>query len=73
MRQHHINPEETVRAHLDLGARRSLGMHFGTFQLTDEAIDAPMHALREARSKAGVAQAEVDVPGFGETRDYAVG
>jgi L-ascorbate metabolism protein UlaG (beta-lactamase superfamily) len=31
-------PEDAVRAHIDLGARRSIGMHFGTFQLTDEAM-----------------------------------
>jgi len=41
MRTHHMNPEEAVRAHCDLRARRGIGMHFGTFQLTDEAIDAP--------------------------------
>ncbi len=72
MRQQHVNPEEAVRAHLDLRPRRSLGMHFGTFQLTDEAIDAPLHALREAREEAGVAKAEFDVLGFGETRSFAI-
>lgn len=70
MRQNHMNPEEAVRAHLELGARRSLGMHFGTFQLTDEAIDAPVLALREARAQAGVAEREFDVLAFGETREY---
>lgn len=29
----HVNPAEAVVAHLALGARRSVGMHFGTFQL----------------------------------------
>lgn len=72
MRQQHVNPEEAVRAHLDLRPRRSLGMHFGTFQLTDEAIDAPVAALREARARAGVSQEAFDVLAFGETRDYVV-
>ena len=72
MRQQHVNPEEAVRAHLDLRARRSIGMHFGTFQLTDEAIDAPVLALREARSLAGLSEADFDVLGFGETREYSV-
>ncbi len=72
MRQQHVNPEEAVRAHLDLGARRSLGMHFGTFQLTDEAIDAPVRALHEARARAGVAEHAFDVLGFGETREFGV-
>jgi L-ascorbate metabolism protein UlaG (beta-lactamase superfamily) len=70
MRQQHVDPEEAVRAHLDLGARRSLGMHFGTFQLTEEAIDAPVLALRQARAQAGVAEADFDVLAFGETREY---
>ncbi len=72
MRQHHVNPEEAVRAHLDLQPRRSVGMHFGTFQLTDEAIDAPVHALRHAQANAGVAEADFDVLAFGETRQYAM-
>jgi hypothetical protein len=48
-------------------------MHFGTFQLTDEAIDAPLLALREARSRAGVSEADFDVLAFGETREYSAG
>ncbi len=49
----HMNPAEAMQAHLALGARRSVGMHFGTFQLTDEAIDAPLLALEAARQAAG--------------------
>ena len=30
----HMNPAEAVQAHLDLEAAESIGMHFGTFQLT---------------------------------------
>ena len=70
-RRNHVDPQEAVRAHLDLKPRRSLGMHFGTFQLTDEAIDAPVRALQQARAKAGVADADFDVLAFGETRQYA--
>jgi L-ascorbate metabolism protein UlaG (beta-lactamase superfamily) len=70
MSRHHVNPEEAVRAFLDLGARRGIGMHFGTFQLTDEAIDAPVEALREARERLGVAESAFDVLAFGETRVF---
>jgi L-ascorbate metabolism protein UlaG (beta-lactamase superfamily) len=70
MQGHHVNPEDAVHAHQDLHARRSIGMHFGTFQLTDEAIDAPVLALREARVEAGVAEADFDVLAFGETREF---
>jgi L-ascorbate metabolism protein UlaG (beta-lactamase superfamily) len=54
MRDQHMNPEETVRAFLTSGAEIGLGHHYGTFQLTDEAIDAPARALDMARVDAGV-------------------
>jgi hypothetical protein len=50
-----MNPDEAVLAFADCGAELALGHHFGTFQLTDEAIDAPMLALAAARAKAGLA------------------
>ena len=49
MRAVHMNPAEAVQAHLDLGSPDSIAMHFGTFQLTSEGIDEPLHALDEAR------------------------
>jgi L-ascorbate metabolism protein UlaG (beta-lactamase superfamily) len=67
----HMDPAEAVDAHLALGARRSVGMHYGTFQLTDEAIDAPLHALDAARQVAEVDT--FDTLGFGETRVYPLG
>ena len=73
MRRHHVDPQEAVQAHLDLRPRRSLGMHFGTFQLTDEAIDAPALALGQARAQAGLVQQDFDVLDFGETRKYVLG
>jgi L-ascorbate metabolism protein UlaG (beta-lactamase superfamily) len=66
----HMNPAEAVQAHHDLGAHRSVGMHFGTFQLTDEAIDAPLQALTEARDAAGLQEEHFTTQGFGETRIY---
>ena len=44
----HMNPAEAVQAHLDLEARRSIAMHFGTFRLTTEGIDEPLRALADA-------------------------
>jgi L-ascorbate metabolism protein UlaG (beta-lactamase superfamily) len=55
MKDIHMNPEEAVQAHLDLDAERSIGMHFGTFQLTPEGIDEPVRALAAARRDRGVA------------------
>ncbi len=55
MRNHHMNPGEAVQALLDCGAETALASHYGTFQLTDEAIDAPPLALAEALEAAGIA------------------
>jgi L-ascorbate metabolism protein UlaG (beta-lactamase superfamily) len=41
----HMAPEEAVRAHEILGARTSIAIHHGTFQLTDEALDTPKKQL----------------------------
>ncbi len=54
MKDIHMNPAEAVQAHLDLAARRSLAMHFGTFQLTPEGIDEPVRELAKALRERGV-------------------
>lgn len=56
MREQHMNPAEAVRALQDCGAEAALAHHYGTFQLTDEAIDAPGQALAAARQAAGIAE-----------------
>jgi L-ascorbate metabolism protein UlaG (beta-lactamase superfamily) len=64
----HMNPAEAVAAHQALGAAQSVGMHFGTFQLTDEPIDAPPAVMAAARAAAGLADTAFVTLGFGETR-----
>ena len=48
MHSQHMNPEEAVKAHLELDSDLSVGIHHGTVQLTDEAIDEPAAALARA-------------------------
>lgn len=67
MKDIHMNPAEAVQAHLDLGATLSLGMHFGTFQLTAEAIDEPLHALDRARREREVHPDAFLTLGFGDS------
>jgi L-ascorbate metabolism protein UlaG (beta-lactamase superfamily) len=55
MKDIHMNPDEAVRAHRDLGSRRSIAMHYGTFQLTPEGIDEPVKALAIAMKEQDVA------------------
>ena len=54
MKDIHMNPAEAVRAHLDLAARHSIGMHFGTFQLTPEGIEEPVRELAKSLRDRGV-------------------
>jgi len=55
MRYQHMNPDEAIRAHRDLDARRSLGIHFGTFRLADDAYAQPLRDLQAARRARDVA------------------
>lgn len=54
MQDQHMNPADAVKALADCGAEAALAHHHGTFQLTDEAIDAPVHALHAALDDAGI-------------------
>jgi Predicted Zn-dependent hydrolases of the beta-lactamase fold len=67
MKDVHLNPEEAVKAHLDLGAKKSIGIHFGTFVgLTDEGIEEPKSDLLVALKKHDVPKEMFVVPKFGE-------
>ncbi len=45
MREQHMNPDDAVKAHLELRAGLSMGVHWGTFQLTDEGYEDPVRHL----------------------------
>ncbi|MFP5307908.1 MAG: MBL fold metallo-hydrolase [Gammaproteobacteria bacterium] len=64
----HVCPEEAVKIHRDVGSRRSVAMHWGTFRLTEEPLDEPPHRLRRALDEAGVAHDDFWVLQHGETR-----
>ncbi|BAI98725.1 membrane protein [Sphingobium sp. TA15] len=54
MAAQHVDPAEAVRIFQIVGARRALGIHWGTFRLTDEPRDEPVLRLGEALAAAGV-------------------
>lgn len=68
----HMNPEDAVRAFCDLGGARAgtvmIPMHWGTFKLTDEAMDEPPVRARAAWRAAGLAPERFWVLAHGETR-----
>lgn len=55
MHTSHMNPEESVKALEICGAKAAVGHHWGTFQLTNEAVEMPREALAAARAARGIA------------------
>jgi L-ascorbate metabolism protein UlaG (beta-lactamase superfamily) len=70
MARNHINPEEAILAHRDLGAQRSVAMHFGTFQLSDEGVHEPVVLLNENKKKLGINDKTFMILEHGQTISY---
>ena len=70
MRVVHTNPEEAVQAHLDLRSKLSIGMHFGTFQLTDEGIDDPVKDLIIAKKKHHISEQDFQILEIGKSYKF---
>ncbi len=70
MKEQHVNPEEAVQIYQDLRAKTAVGVHWGSFNLTDESLDQPPKDLAAARSAKGLAEAAFGVMAIGETRRY---
>jgi N-acyl-phosphatidylethanolamine-hydrolysing phospholipase D len=68
MRSVHLNPEEAANAAVDLRAQRVIGMHWGTFDLTDEAPDAAPPRFHEAAASIGLDPDRVWTFDVGESR-----
>ncbi len=67
MKLSHMNPTEAVQASIDLGAKLTVGIHWGTFPLTDEALDQPPKDLDAARVARGLRDGSFVVLPIGET------
>jgi N-acyl-phosphatidylethanolamine-hydrolysing phospholipase D len=71
MSPQHVDPDEAVRIHLDLAVAQSIGIHWGTFQLTDEPLDEPPKALARALQTRGLGADAFTVLAIGQTRRFA--
>ena len=67
----HLTPAQAVKAHKAIASRQSIGIHFGTFQLTYEGIDEPVAELAAALAAEQVPAQEFITLAFGETRQFA--
>lgn len=62
----HMSPEDAVRAHRDLRARRLFPVHWGTFNLAFHTWDEP---IKRTLAAASAGQVEVLTPRIGEIVD----
>lgn len=76
----HVDPEEAVQIYQDLVAPHPnappplmLGIHWGTFRLTDEAMDEPPRRTLARWREVGLREDRLWVARFGETRSLRAG
>ncbi len=75
MRSVHLDPEEAVQAYVDVGSAHDvqplmLGIHWGTFRLTDEAMDEPPSRVRREWARRTLDPTRLWIAAFGETRRW---
>ncbi|BGP44953.1 Protein-lysine N-methyltransferase efm4 [Rhodotorula kratochvilovae] len=63
----HCAPEDSVELHREVRCRKSIGMHWATWQLTPEEMTEPPKRLRAACEQYGISADEFGVTDFGET------
>jgi L-ascorbate metabolism protein UlaG (beta-lactamase superfamily) len=67
----HANPFDSVNIFADTKCKRALGMHWGTWVLTEEDVMEPPRLLKEALERKGLAKEGVfDVCDIGESREF---
>lgn len=64
----HVDPAEAVLIHRDIGARASMGVHWGAFVLAAEEVDAPPKELAAAMEASNLLPESFDVFAVGESR-----
>ena len=66
----HMNPEEALRAHLDLHSENAVGIHFGMIDNAGESYDAPVNDLIAARQAHRVEATRFVAPAYGQVFRY---
>ncbi len=67
MGNQHVNEPEAIQIHRDVGARLSVGVHWGTFRLCDDPIDQVLDEFPKAAKAAGLSPTEFVLPALGQT------
>ena len=66
MKENHMGPQEVPQSMQDLGAKRMMAIHFGTFSLGDDQQQEPGELLKKIAQSASKTQQYI-VPKVGET------
>lgn len=70
MEMPHVDPYQATLIHRDIGARQSVTMHWGAFQLAAEGIQQTLDDIEAAREKSGLSPSEFQVMAVGETKFF---
>lgn len=70
MKYAHMDPTEAIQAHKDLRAKQSIGMHYGTFQLTAEKIDEPVKLLKKELEKQKIESSDFLALKYGQSYQF---
>ena len=66
----HANPKDSVNIFLDTKCKKALGMHWGTWVLTEEDVMEPPRKLKEALKDKELSEAVFEICDIGESREY---
>jgi L-ascorbate metabolism protein UlaG (beta-lactamase superfamily) len=66
MKDAHLNPKDALQAFNDLESKKMIGIHFGTFKLTDEGYNDPIKTLHEEIKKLNMDPLKIIIPTFGK-------
>ncbi|KXS34590.1 MAG: metallo hydrolase [Idiomarina sp. T82-3] len=67
MKMPHVDPEQATLIHQDIGAKQSITMHWGAFQLAAEGIPQTIDDIKHAREKAQLSENEFRIMPVGAT------
>lgn len=67
MKGQHIDPTEAVMIHREINSRKSVGIHWGTFRLTDEPLDQPIVDLAAAKKAVSLKEDDFVLLRHGQT------
>lgn len=67
----HANPFDSVEIFKDTQCRKAMGIHWGTWVLTEEDVLEPPKMLKKALSRSDIPETGVfDVCDIGESREF---